>query len=246
MAWIYLSPHFDDVALSCGGLVWEQVQSGELVSIWTICAGEPTSEILSPFAQELHTRWETSQDASQRRRVEDTNSCRLLGASSRYFSLPDCIYRQHPQSGQFMYASETSLNGPLDPGEIPLIDDLKLELQQALPPDATLICPLALGAHVDHQLTRLAAEALGEKLCYYTDFPYVLRYKSQVEQMERDGWESRLFPISPAGLLAWQDAISAHASQISTFWLNELEMRQAVSDYLFETAGLRLWSKSAG
>jgi LmbE family N-acetylglucosaminyl deacetylase len=245
VVWIYLSPHFDDVALSCGGLVWEQVQSGELVSIWTICASEPPSEILSPFAQALHTRWETSQNATTRRRAEDAISCRRLGAGSQYFSISDCIYRRHPQSGQFMYASETSLNGPLHPGEIALIDHLKTELEQSMPPDATLICPLALGAHVDHQLTRLAAEQLGRISWYYPDFPYVLRYKSHLEQMEREGWESELFPITSAGLLAWQDSISAHASQISTFWLNDQEMRKSISDYLFTNAGMRLWRKSA-
>ena len=40
MHWIYLSPHFDDAVLSCGGMIWEQVHSGETVEIWTLCAGQ--------------------------------------------------------------------------------------------------------------------------------------------------------------------------------------------------------------
>ena len=59
MEWIYFSPHLDDVALSCGGLAWEQSQSGSPVQVWTICAGDPPARPLSAFAEELHERWET-------------------------------------------------------------------------------------------------------------------------------------------------------------------------------------------
>ncbi len=246
VTWIYLSPHFDDVALSCGGLVWEQSQAGDPVSVWTICAAEPSAGELSPFAQELHTRWQAGQNAPSMRRLEDYHSCQRLGASYRYFSIPDCIYRRHPETGAFMYASEASLNGPLHPGEAGVIRDLRMELQRLLPPRASLVCPLALGTHVDHQLTRCSAEQPGQELWYYADFPYVLRCKAQMEQMEQDGWSYRLFRVSQAGLLAWQDSIAAHASQISTFWPSELVMRQAIQDYLSENGGIRLWRRPQG
>jgi len=40
MRWIYISPHFDDAVLSCGGLIWEQTHKGITVEIWTVCAGD--------------------------------------------------------------------------------------------------------------------------------------------------------------------------------------------------------------
>jgi LmbE family N-acetylglucosaminyl deacetylase len=177
--WIYLSLHFDDVAFSCGGLVWELVQTGDTVSIWTVCAGEPTGDELSPFARELHARWDAGQNATARRRIEDLNSCRLLGADSRYFSIPDCIYRRHPQTGEFLYASNATLNGPLQPGDAQTISALKGDLQQLLITHVVLVCPLGLGNHVDHQLTRLAVEELGLEVWYYADFPYVLRCRAE-------------------------------------------------------------------
>ena len=82
MLWIYLSPHFDDVALSCGGLVWEQVQAGDSVSIWTVCSGNAPGGELSPFAEELLLRWEADQDATAQRRLEDIHSCQRLEAIS--------------------------------------------------------------------------------------------------------------------------------------------------------------------
>jgi LmbE family N-acetylglucosaminyl deacetylase len=33
MRWIYLSPHFDDAVLSCGGLIFDQAQAGTPVEI---------------------------------------------------------------------------------------------------------------------------------------------------------------------------------------------------------------------
>jgi LmbE family N-acetylglucosaminyl deacetylase len=243
MTWVYLSPHFDDVALSCGGLLWEQVQAGELVSIWTVCAGDPPLGKLSPFAQELHDRWKAGQNAPDERRREDVKSCQRLGVGYRYFPIPDCIYRHLPETGEFMYAQEMALNGPLHPGDAILAQDLVSDLRRSLPVGATLVSPLALGSHVDHQLTRLAAEGLRGECWYYADFPYVLRDDAQLQHMQQDGWESSIFPVSLAGLAAWQDAISAHASQISTFWESEVAMRQAITDYLHKNNGNRLWRK---
>jgi len=39
MRWIYLSPHFDDAVLSCGGLIFDQTCGGTAVEIWTVFAG---------------------------------------------------------------------------------------------------------------------------------------------------------------------------------------------------------------
>ena len=241
MEYIYLSPHLDDIALSCGGLVWEQAQAGESVSIWTICAGSPPPGSLSPFAQELHTRWETGPAAFAERRAEDIASCQRLGAIHHHLEIPDCIYRRHPETGEYLYASEASLSSPLHPAEARLVDQLSALLNQSLPSKATLVCPLALGNHVDHQLTRAAAEKLGRYLQYYADYPYVLRYEAHRSELADKGWGYTIYPVSASGLTAWQDAIAAHASQISTFWHSLAAMQQAIQAYCQRNAGLPLW-----
>ncbi|MEZ4728018.1 MAG: PIG-L family deacetylase [Caldilineaceae bacterium] len=38
---IYLSPHLDDVALSCGGQIFGATRTGQRVLIVTITAGDP-------------------------------------------------------------------------------------------------------------------------------------------------------------------------------------------------------------
>ena len=76
------------------GLVWQQVQAGEAVHIWTICGGAPDpSRPFSPFAQSLHERWGTGPAAVAARRQEDLASCRVMGAPGRHLAVFDCIYR---------------------------------------------------------------------------------------------------------------------------------------------------------
>ena len=240
MEWIYLSPHFDDAALSCGGLAWEQAQAGQAASIWTICAGEPRESLRSSFIETLHSRWGMEAGAVARRREEDILSCREMGASYRHLQTPDCIYRG---SGEPFYTSEESLFGGLHPSEEGLIAALSAELSQAVPPEAEIVCPLALGGHVDHQLTRAAAERLDRSLWYYADYPYVLKAAEELDQLKQAGWEAVKFRISSAGMCAWEAAVSAHASQISTFWTGLDEMRTALRAYCSSRVGLQLWRK---
>jgi LmbE family N-acetylglucosaminyl deacetylase len=267
MQWIYLSPHFDDAALSCGGLIWEQARAGLPVSIWTICAGEPLEnwrspfKVRTPFITAIHARWGVDVGAVAHRREEDLNSCRILGASYRHFPILDCIYRG---SDEPIYASEEALFGGLHPSEKSLIDRLSGAFAEALAdsavvrsppaldqsaehsgraalPGVVFVCPLTLGRHVDHQLTRAAAERLARPLLYYADYPYVLKEAGELDRLRQSGWVSVHFPISDEGLSAWEAAVAAHASQISTFWAGMDEMREGLCAYSQDQAGLRLW-----
>jgi len=238
MEWIFLSPHFDDVALSCGGWVWELAHTGQAASIWTVCAGEADPTALSPFAQALHSRWGISPGAAASRREEDMRACKRLGAAYRYFPIPDCIYRGGREP---LYPSEESLWGELHPAESSLVKMLSAVLLQELPQEAGLVCPLALGHHVDHQLTRRAAEAAGRPVWYYADYPYALQAAAELEGLKQAGWQAIQFPVTEPGLQAWLEAVACHASQISTFWAGLEEMQQAIRDYSSSQGGVELW-----
>jgi LmbE family N-acetylglucosaminyl deacetylase len=256
MQWIFLSPHFDDAAFSCGGLIWERTQAGDAVQILTICAGEIPPGDLSAFAVELHQRWETGREAIYQRKEEDARACETIGASSHYFPIPDCIYRRagvnywQPTSkpmqdeqprGELLYPASKDLWGPTHPAENLLIQQLGDKLTQELPEAARLVCPLGIGAHVDHRLTRIAAEMCGRPLWYYADFPYVQKDPELVDRLSSQGWLERLFEISPHGLQAWYEAMAAYQSQISTFWEDLPELRHSLESYLAQMGGAMLW-----
>ena len=256
--WIYLSPHLDDAAFSCGGLIWEQAQAGLEVLVWTVCAGDPPEGPLSPFAESLHQRWGSGEEAGRVRRQEDLRASEILGAVSHHLPIPDCIYRRQPGSGDYLYASEESLFAELHASEVELVESLArslgevvlaLALNQLGPGGVNLVCPLGLGGHVDHQLTRAAAERLAcyEPACrmwYYADFPYILEDGTLLSELPRGGWQTQVFPVSPAGLDAWQRAMAAHHSQISTFWDGVADMEASIQAYCQETGGVRLWWKA--
>jgi LmbE family N-acetylglucosaminyl deacetylase len=243
MDWIYISPHLDDVALSLGGLLWDQSQAGLDVSIWTICAGDPPPGNLSPFAESLHRRWGVGSQAIQTRRDEDIESCKRLGVKHFHFEVPDCIYRRSPSTGDFLYDSEDALWGPLNSEENGLVQTLSQRLQKMWPPSSNVVLPLTLGSHVDHTLTRDAGEAAaqgtvlepGSQFFYYADYPYVL---DEAALFSDEKGTSRMHTVSPAGMRAWQDAIAAHSSQINTFWTGLVEMRTAICSYYEMMGGI--------
>jgi LmbE family N-acetylglucosaminyl deacetylase len=247
MTWIYLSPHFDDVALSCGGLVWEQGQAGEDIQVWTICAGDPPPGPLSPFAAYLHTRWQTGPNAPGERRAEDLAACRAMGAKPRHFDLPDCIYRRSPDQAAHLYTSEHDIFGPIHPQEQGLIAQQAEDLARHLPARATVVCPLTLGGHVDHRLTRAALEKTGRSLWYYADYPYVLNRAPELEALRQSGWTCESFPVSEAGLEAWIASVAAYTSQVSTFWPDVTHMRSSLRSYWqSEASGVNLWRQKEG
>lgn len=244
MHWIYLSPHLDDIALSCGGLLWEQVSAGERVSVWTICAGDPPPGRISPFAQSLHERWDTGPGAVAQRRQEDSLSCSIMGTAYHHFSVPDCIYRHSDAPDGYLYPSEDAILGEIHPAERKLIDSLSDMIVKMLPQNAVLVSPLALGGHVDHRLTRAAAKQVDHPLWYYADYPYVLDEPEWPDLLGIGTDHSHLFEISQAGLRVWVEAVGAHKSQISTFWPDLAAMQVAIESYSRKIGGVILWAET--
>jgi len=260
MNWIYLSPHLDDVALSCGGLISQQTSMGEKVEIWTVCAGDPPPGALSAFAEELHTRWQTGREATASRRQEDLASCARLSATCHHLPVPDCIYRRAgldywdpgepvnlqmlQNEASFLYPDRDAIFGTLHPLEHGMVRQLAQRLIEALPDFTELVCPMGLGGHIDHQLTRLAAEILDRPLWYYADYPYATQPGTEIAPSGANGWQMRRFPISPAALEAWIQAVAAHQSQVSTFWPDFPAMQGAIRAYHDLFNGAVLWKKA--
>ena len=241
--WVFLSPHFDDVVLSAGGLVWELTKKGDHVEIWTICAGDtPNDKPLSDYAQMLHMFWELGeQDVPYSRSKEDTTCCQVLGAGFQRYTVPDCIYRHLPGTDQAMITVPDDINTPLEPDEsylIPLVADF---LRKNISPGCELVSPLAIGHHRDHVLTRLAAERQGRPLWHYVDYPYVIREQYDMAEFLPAGAEQFSLPISQEGLQAWQAGFACHKSQVILLFPDETEMRQAIATYATSGGGSTLW-----
>jgi LmbE family N-acetylglucosaminyl deacetylase len=94
---LFLSPHLDDIVLSCGGQIAQLVRSGRRVHVVTVFAGDAAPEAaVSPHVQELHERWKLDpHNPSPGRRAEDRAALKMISASIQvtHLPFPDCVYR---------------------------------------------------------------------------------------------------------------------------------------------------------
>jgi LmbE family N-acetylglucosaminyl deacetylase len=170
---VYVEPHFDDVALSCGGQVRLQSQAGEPVLVVTLFAGNPgRGADVTAFAAGQHERWGGHDDPIAARRAEEEAALRALGADWLALGYHDAIYRGE------QYLSDHDLFGPVKPGDAGLVEAIAAELRSVgrEQDGGTWYAPLGVGNHVDHQVGRDAARAAGlSTLLLYEDFPYAAR-----------------------------------------------------------------------
>ena len=241
MRWIYLSPHLDDAALSAGGLIYDQTQSGIPVEIWTFMSGDPHLTEYSPFAQKMHAHWgfADAEETIRERRIEDNTAGAILGAKTVHFDFLDCIYRRG-KNGEWLYEDKIFISPHEEDANLPA--QIAATIGPRLQPDDVVVCQLSVGSHVDHVLVRQAAELLGRPLIYDIDMPYFL-YKSDELGVKAAGMEETTSPISEAGLERWLDAVVAYKSQLPS--LNEVvstpeKARAAIRAYWEKWGGIRL------
>ena len=243
MRWIYISPHFDDAVLSCGGLIWEQTHSGIPVEIWTVMAGDPPPGPVSDLITRVHTDWNTGtpQETVALRRIEDQNSARYVGATVRHMKIVDALYRR-TNTGNLLYTQDVLDPIPVHPRDTGIVEDATRQIAENLTQHDTIVCPLSIGGHVDHIITRKAVEALGRPLWYYADIPYLLKHENELAPATAN-MKGKTFFISAQGLAAWQKGIAAHASQISTLFEDVQDMRAQVKNYHLSRSGLTIWDR---
>ena len=249
---IYLAPHLDDAALSCGGQIHQLTSDnltavGKQILIVTIMAGDPPHDaIYSDFVRELHARWELAVNAEAVRREEDAEACAILGADFDHWSIPDCVYRMHPETGQPLYPTWEDVITAVHPAESQLIQTLAEQMAQ-LPSTDRVIAPLGIGNHADHLVTRLAAEvSFGNKVWYFEDYPYVQEAGALTAVIPEppSHWQAHTYPLHPANLTAKAKAIAAYRSQVSTFFTDYQDLTQQIQTYSRQVGGERLWQQT--
>jgi LmbE family N-acetylglucosaminyl deacetylase len=153
---IFVAPHLDDVALSCGGTVAYHASRGQQPLIVTIAAGDDGDDENARYVES--------------RRREDTAAASILGASARWFPYLDAVYRGY---GAAVFGGRRQ--------ESDLADRIGRDLEQLCEDtaSASVFLPLGIGNHVDHQLCASLHERLrrsGAAIWFYEDMPYVLRW----------------------------------------------------------------------
>jgi LmbE family N-acetylglucosaminyl deacetylase len=252
---LFLSPHLDDAALSCGATIHQLARRGETVTILTVTAGDPTeSTVDTEKIQDLHERWQAGENPTAVRRREDIEAAGVLGAEFIHLPIGDCIYRTAHKWGETtaLYSTEESLFGEVHPDD----DALRRLLATPIPQANVLYVPLGVGHHVDHQITRdwglyLAKQNPALALKLYEEYPYV---NNQVAiQRALDFYAPRKLEVEArradeADVMEKVRAILCYRSQISTFWKSDAAMEQITRQFMLEAGNgvpvERFWSLS--
>src|SRR5689334_13361377 len=121
---LFVQPHYDDIALSCGGTAARFAALGLQPRIVTVFASEVLEPMVGPFAEWKHRRWgiEDHDAVISSRRDEDARAAAVLGCAVRWLGLPDAIYRGD------RYTSDAQLYGELHPEEVAFADHLAEEI----------------------------------------------------------------------------------------------------------------------
>ena len=247
---VFLAPHLDDVALSCGGLATQATgggASGLCVTIFTAppAPGAPVSD----YARSLNERWGSPDPniIAGVRQAEERAAMRLLGLDLALLPYSDAIYR----AGR--YLSHAGIFGPVHPDEAFFAAELAPALEAVLrahdvAPDALIYAPLGLGGHVDHQITFAAARRLaaaGRRIRHYEDFPYAAKPDAHAQRFAAlaGAGAAGALPAAvaeycdvAAGLDAKIAAVAAYPSQISSLFPSMEAMPAAVRDYAARVA----------
>lgn len=244
---IYLSPHLDDAALSCGGRISMETAAAHPVLNVSLMAGEPAADVqLSDFAKTLHARWDLARDAVRVRRAEDQVACQILGADYLHGQIPDCIYRMDPATGEPRYPSWQAVITTQHPADEAIVAQLT-ELLRQLPPADEIVVPLTAGAHVDHRLVRQAAEAVfgAAALSYYEDYPYVAKEGrvAAVLNSTPQQWQATQVKLAETAVHTRIEAIWAYASQRSSFFADRAEAEEKIRAYIAKVGGEQYWQQ---
>ncbi len=232
---LFLSPHLDDVAFSCGAAFAALAAGGwdaHLVTVFTRSIPDPRG-----FALACQTDKGLGADVDYMalRRAEDAEAARALGAAS-------VRWLAHAEAPHRGYHSAAALFAGVHPADADawraVAADVAALVDELAP--ALVFAPQAIGGHADHRhVVRAVREiahtraAAGRPLAtaWYRDTPYVIRHPGALppDPIAHDLVDVALHPTE-AAFAAKLDACAAYASQLGFQFGGESAMRDALTE----------------
>lgn len=241
---VILSPHMDDAALSCGGLL--NFLTGRQASclVISIYCGNPPA--VKNKDGTLRTPQRKGHVNPRLRRREDVSAMHAVDADFVHLGFPDGIYRRSSITNQLIYrhAREKWVAPRID--DLAHVEELYLVLRRLCLNlgRILLVSPMGIGQHVDHTIVSRVALRLAERglsLLFFEDFPYVV--DSEVgngteddprQALRRLGWDSAQRMVIPVNVAAKAALISHYQSQIPALFNDEQGVMKALHACQYE------------
>jgi LmbE family N-acetylglucosaminyl deacetylase len=194
-ACLFLSPHLDDAVLSCGALIEELADrcTVTVATVFTAAGPGPHTRAARSFIRQC-----SAGDASRlfaARRAEDEEVLAGIGVNYVHLGVVDALYRRRD-----LRISATRPLGRLLPelvhryptyrfdiakgrvarGDCSLIASITTHISDLLRRTSAqlIFCPMGVGRHVDHIITRTVGQYYPDRVVYYSDFPYNVLFTS--------------------------------------------------------------------
>ncbi|WCS23256.1 PIG-L family deacetylase [Methylobacterium sp. NMS14P] len=207
-----LSPHLDDAAFSCGGLLASLAQAGWRVVMATLLTGSVAEPRGFALACQLDKGLPAEVDYMALRRDEDIEAAAALGIAPPVH-LP---FREAPHRG-YGSAPELFSEARADDGIAADLGPAIAELIAVERPDL-LLAPQAIGGHVDHVQAVRALRSLDPlpPILWWRDFPYTVRETAPREPLAALFAElsEQTVTLAPDAQDRKRAACAAYASQI--------------------------------
>lgn len=233
---IVVSTHFDDGIGSCAGLLARLLRCGSPAQLVTVMSRPPALPFLKHLGRSVGGR--KSGESWWYRAREDQRACHVLGVARGELGFVDALYRRSA-TGTRLYPSAESLNSRphrQDESLPELIAAAALKLKRD--PQEVFLFPLAIGDHVDHQLTALAGLLLlsrGAPVIFYRDFFYRGRPTRAQEQLS--GAQRVDLRLTDEEVRLKQAALAEYTSQIGPLYgsvsqmIRDVAARESVEAY---------------
>ena len=225
-----LSPHYDDAAFSLALTLGALLRTGTRVQLVNV----HTRSRYAPLAPDV-----SGQDAVSALRAQEDRTFRALHGEG--LTVVDLDRGDALERPGYVDEQDYLHEGPLTPTEEAEVARLTDALKD-IEPGAALLLPMAFGGHIDHRITRAAAEARWPSLprAYFEDLPYSLAghderaFRSALGQLDVT---PHVFEVPTADLHSKYQAVMTYRSQITpSVALKLLERAQAYG------TGERLWA----
>lgn len=222
---LFLSPHLDDVAFSCGGLLAQLGDAG-----WrTVMATAFTATVLPAtgfaLACQLDKGLAPEVDYMALRREEDRAAAAILGVSDlRWLDLPEAPHRGYGSAPELFGAvlANDEIWRPLATEISALIDELQPSL---------VLAPQGLGSHVDHrQMIRAVLQVSPPHLAFYRDTPYAIRNPAAIPYVNEPCMRDYVVGIA-GGLERKIAASSAYGSQVGFQFGGPASLAAALAEF---------------
>lgn len=222
---VFLSPHLDDAVLSCGALMRHLAPRGEIevLTLFTEMTPGPHTRAARSFLRQCGHP--DAEELFAARRAEDRAVLDGLGVAHDHLGLPDALFRRRdapaPVTALGRWLPELNhryptfrydiARGRVSRGDRGLVADVARRLGPRLADVDLVFCPLGVGRHVDHLLTRAVGEHRPDRVVYYSDFPYDRVHGPDTDFLRRRGLRSWRQPDGTAP--GKDDLIRAYGTQ---------------------------------